>query len=180
MEYLAAGLVLVGALGLLNLLLSVGIIRRLRSDEAARAEAAALQGGVMLPAGAEVRTFTTTTTDGEPVSRADLAGGADLVGFFSVRCGPCRTLLPRFAEAASTWTGGRAHVLAVVVDGEGGAGDFVERLLPVARVVVEAERGPVASAFGVRGFPAYCVVDGGGTVRASGHSLDELAALQPA
>ncbi|HEX6356431.1 TlpA disulfide reductase family protein [Actinophytocola sp.] len=171
MPYLAAGTVLVGLLGLVNLVLTFGVIRRLRD---VGFSASALARKPMLSAGEPVGEFEIVTTDGTPISR-DSLGGDTVVGFFSTGCAPCEQLLPAFLQYAAAMPGGRERVLAVVVGPEGDVVEPVARLAPVSRVVVEdITGGPLSSAFGVLGYPSVCVVDGAGRVAASGSELRVL------
>ena len=75
MSFLVAAVVLVGLLGLANLLFAFGVIRRLREhtellNRLADTDAAA----VMLPAGRTVEDFAATTLDGVTVSSASTGG----------------------------------------------------------------------------------------------------------
>lgn len=175
MAYLTAAVVLVGLVGALNLVLAVGLVRRLRQHTAHLNRL--LAGGELsepLPAGTVVAEFTATTTDGEPVSRALLAGRT-LVGFLSPTCQACAPLVPGFLELAGR-LGGRERVVAVV-DTAGGADrtdEYVARLAGAVRVVVEADRGPLQEAFQVSGFPMFYLVDADGTVVAAGFDLPEV------
>jgi len=180
-SYLVSAVVVVGALGLLNLLVTLGVIRRLRELEPlahAAGDEQTQPGHGPIPApGYPVGQFTTRTTAGELVSREDLLDARTLVAFFSVGCPPCVQALPRFVAHAAA-AGSPHGVLAVVRGGGADAAGFVEPLEQVARVVVEdgRGRGPVSAAFGVTGSPAYCLVDGSGTLQASGFKLDEVLA----
>ncbi|MEV4176855.1 TlpA disulfide reductase family protein [Nonomuraea sp. NPDC049709] len=148
MPYLIVAVVLVGVLCLLNLLLTVGVIRRLRKQAASAASLPPMEDGLAI--GEEIPEFAATTTDGEPISDA-LIDGPALVGFFSPSCEPCRELMPRFIDHARRTP---AAVLAVVVtDSDQEAVADVERLAEVARVVVEAPHGAIQGAFQVAGYP---------------------------
>ena len=179
MAYLAVGVVVVGLIGLLNLVFTLGVVRRMREYEQLLAGQGAGSDQIVLPAGATVGEFEATTTTGERVALSSMSG-ATLVAFSSVQCGPCRQALPKLAALATEWEGGRGRVLVVVVGGGSQSSEFVEQLEPVARVVVEPEHGPLAGVFAVRGFPAYCVVGDGGAVLASGYSLDQVMERVPA
>ncbi|MBW8486234.1 hypothetical protein [Actinomadura parmotrematis] len=161
MPYLVAAVVLLGALCLVNLLLTLGILRRMRADAAGPGAPFALRPG------ARVAGFEAVTTADETVSAAGLSG---TVGFFSAGCEPCHELLPRFIEHAREV--GRDRVLAVV-GGDDPA--LLEALAPVARVVAaDPDGGPVARAFQNTWTPAlYRVEDG--RVTATGARVEELA-----
>lgn len=181
MVYLAAGVVLVGLVGALNLVLSVGMVRRLRQHTEHLNRLLAGEPAEPLPAGAVVAGLTGTTTDGEPVSRTFLTGRT-LVGFFAPACQACEPLVPEFLGLAGSM-GGRERVVAVVgtaggaPDGDADrTGEYVARLAGSTRVVVEEDRGPLQEAFQVTGFPMFYLVDSDGTVIAGGFGLHEVTA----
>jgi thiol-disulfide isomerase/thioredoxin len=174
--YLAGAIVLIGAIAVLNLILTFGVIRRLREDSERLAGGAPPMPEVMLTAGASPDAFVATTTDGERVSQ-ELLTGDMLVGFFSPHCGPCKELAPRFVERAAAVPGGRSRVLAVLVGERHEMGELLPGLERVARVVVERDidaEGTVSHAFAVRGFPAVCTLDRDGRVASSGFELSVL------
>ena len=144
-------IVAVVALSLLclgNLLLTLGLARRIREEPPA----------VLLPPGALVDVPLDPPT---------------LVGFFSPGCGPCQERLPDFVARARKAPAGRT--LAVVVGDDGDA--MVEQLTGVADVIVEARGGALATAFGVKGFPAFALVGDGGRIEASGTDLTSMPHL---
>lgn len=140
-----------------------------------------------LPApGRHVEPFTAATTAGEAVDESVLAGPTVLVGFFLVGCSMCHGELVPFERFA----GGPlapARTLAVVVGvepGSAGDGGYVAALEPHADVVADEQAAVVATAFGLTGYPAFCLVRDG-VVLAAAHSVDELgrsaaAAVSPA
>ena len=164
MPLLIGGVVLAVALTLLNLVLMIGVIRRLREHTgllSARGDTA----DILLGVGETPDDFTAATTDGGHVSRETLIG-EQLVGFLSPGCGPCTEILPRFVERAAV--AGRANALAVFALGSEDADGLVAQLEPVARVVVERDDDSVSRAFKVRGFPALCLLNADKVVTASG------------
>ncbi|WP_370965634.1 TlpA family protein disulfide reductase [Amycolatopsis sp. cg9] len=172
--------IVLGVLGVVNLVLLLGVVRRLR-EHAKAIEAASAGGGaapeVMIAPGTAPGAFTTSTTDGVTVSGEGLPGSA-LIGFFTPHCGACTEQLPRFLERAEAEPGGRAAVLAVVIgtDLDEDTRAMARSFEPVAHTVIEPPDGPVASAFGVRGFPAVCVLDDDGRIASRGFVLEELTA----
>jgi len=172
MPYLASAVVAVGALGLVNLLLTLAVIRRLRQHtELLSNRPAAPEGGV-LAVGERPAHVATVDTDGLPVTIGP--DGPRLVGFFSPECQPCKTKLPDFVAQVTGYPGGRQRVLAVVAGDTSGSADFTGALIGVARVVVEPADGPLTTAFQVSGFPAWCVLDEHGVVQHSAVGLDRL------
>lgn len=188
MIYLTAAVIVVGTLCVLDLLLTIGVLRRLREHgerlEGLPAEntESSLMAQALRAVGDRIDDFTTTTFDGREVSRARLTG-LTLVGFFSTYCEPCRTSVEPFAELVAGRPGGWDEALAVVVGDDADAIDFVTGFGEGARVVVEQEGpepGPVVSAFSVMGYPVYCVLDEQGVVLATGMKPERLLAPVPA
>jgi hypothetical protein len=166
MYFLGWLVTLIGLLCLLNLALMLGVIRRLREHSARISSGISAQPDPMLSVGEMVDEFTTTTVDGEPVSR-DLLTGQTIVGFFDPDCELCHEHLPGFiAEAGAS---GRERALAVVRGSGDDATEMVALLTPAARVVTEQRRGPVARAFHVKAMPSFCRLDESHVIRAVGY-----------
>jgi|HigsolmetaAR201D_1030396.scaffolds.fasta_scaffold49364_1 thiol-disulfide isomerase/thioredoxin len=180
MPYLVAAIVLLGLVSGTNLIFTYGVIRRLR-EHTARLDALTVgrpEPDIILAPGAEPGLFDPVqTTAGEPLRRDALTGGT-LVGFFSPGCAPCRQQAPRFAARAAAV--GRDRVLAVASGTPEAVRDLVTLLEPVARVVVEVEEGPLHRAFAVQGYPAMCVVDGDGRIKAAATAVERLPELPAA
>ena len=167
-----------GLIACLNLLLTYGLIRRVREHDRQLAEAG---GGPVSPApgpriGTPLRAFATETVDGLRLTEQDFTSGVAYLGFFSTTCPPCREQLPKFADTVTRHGRSRTLVVVVTDDHPGGneAGSFVE----IARaaglvVVVEKPLGPVAGALEVSRLPTMIVLDDG-VVAASGTSADRL------
>jgi thiol-disulfide isomerase/thioredoxin len=175
MPYLAAAVVLVGVIAVLDLLLTVGVVRRLREQadvlrELRHDPGPGAEVEVVLPAGRTIADFTAGTVSGRTVSREGLTGPT-LVGFFSPHCEPCHEQLPGFLTYAAGFDGA---VVAVAAGDPTETADLVAELAGVAEVVVQSENGPMERAFEVRGYPALCLLEPGGRVVASGFGLDAL------
>ena len=181
MVYLAAAVVFVGLLGLVNFVITAALVRRMKVHTELFNQLADRPGGgtpaaPALPARTPIGDFTTTTIEGAIVSSAGLVGET-LIGFFAPGCTACTERFPDFLGYAGAMAGGRQQVLAVVV-GEGRERDlYVQRLAPVARVVVEGMNGPVATAFQVEGFPVFCLVGPDRTVIACDLTVSSLRAM---
>jgi thiol-disulfide isomerase/thioredoxin len=165
MTYLA--IVLIGVLAVANLLLTYGVIRRLRVHtteiSSLRRQGNDIGDDVAAPAGTAVARFAATDEQGRSIG-AEVLTGRWLVGFFAPNCMPCKERLPEFVRLAAQRQGGQEGVLAVVVASPAESGEVVGQLRPVARVVVEEHEGAVQKAFGVKGFPAFVRVDDGRVV----------------
>ncbi|QFU92692.1 TlpA disulfide reductase family protein [Amycolatopsis sp. YIM 10] len=158
MSVLIAGVVLAGLLCLLDLVLTLGVIKRLREHTELLARANSPR--TALAPGERVGEFATSTLDGRRLAQADL-GAETLVAFFSPTCEPCEEKIPGFLDFAREFPGGRDRVLAVVVGDPAEANWRVEDFFDVARVVVEPAEGAVSTAFGVRGFPSVLITGPG-------------------
>ncbi|MFE6306543.1 TlpA disulfide reductase family protein [Nocardiopsis sp. NPDC057823] len=176
-----AAAVLAVALCLLDLLLTVGVIRRLKehTELIRNLSTAGMPDRTVLAPGERSAPFTATAEDGGTVGTDSLADPT-LVAVFSPGCGACAEQLPLFVDRAAAFPGGRGDVLAVLAGSPGEVEEEARRLAPVARVVVEGAAGPVAEALGVRAFPAFLRLDSTGRVLASGYlaaDLDESVAV---
>lgn len=172
---LTAAVTLFAVFSALNLLLTFGVIRRLRvHDTMLGRTARAGMPDVLLAAGGEPQPFEpVATTSGGPLTRDDLRGA--VVAFFSHDCAGCREQAPAFVELARALEPGR--VVAVVAGDPAANRELVGALEPFARVTVEPHQGPVQRAFAVRGFPAMCVLDGDGLIEGTATTVDALSAL---
>jgi hypothetical protein len=174
MPVLVSLTILIGLVSLLNLLLMLGLIKRVQEHSARLAVAGAGEPAAMLDVGERIDEFTTTTVDGEQVTR-DLLPTGTLVAFFDPQCEICHEHLPSFAAEARRLPAGRHQALVVVRDGED-VDEMVLPLAPVARVVVERRRGPVARAFHVKATPAFCRLGADQVILAHRYEADAPAA----
>jgi hypothetical protein len=162
MPYLVAAVVLLGVLGLVNLLFTLGILRRMRTEHDWHPDPLFALGP-----GSAVGEFSARTIADEPVSHDTVAG---MVAFFSAGCEACHDRLPQLLEHARS--AGRENVLAVV---GGHDEDIVRALAPVARVILaDLDGGPVAHAFQNTWTPALYLVGDDHRVIAAASRLEEL------
>jgi hypothetical protein len=178
MVYLTTAVVLVGVLCVLNLLLTYGVIRRLREHNELLAQRPVGLPDLIIGAGSAVGAFTASTVDGDSLNADDLAPGT-VVGFFSPGCSACVEKLPRFVDASAAHPGGQDRVLAVVVGPEDAAAEYVSALSPKARVVVAPHGSEIEKAFVVKGYPSFALVGADGVVAVSG-DLEKVAAAATA
>lgn len=152
MPVLIAVVALVGVLCALDLVLTVGVIKRLREHTELLSSGSSMAERSGIGLGEEIGAFATTTVDGEPLSR-ELLADEMLVGFFSSTCKPCKEELPKFVEYARARYGGRERSLAVVIGRPDESAAMVAALRPAAQVVLEKQGGPVVTAFQLEAFP---------------------------
>ncbi|MEU2584781.1 hypothetical protein ABZ612_17850 [Streptomyces avermitilis] len=170
MPYLTVAVLLLALLGVLNLALTFGVVRRLR-ERPGSAVGEEWDRPSQLAVGDPVGAFSAVDVDGLPFAHDDLTDGL-MVVFVSPGCPACEETLPHVLERARGY--GRERVLAVVVrDGDkpGDPGPYVKRLTPVARVAVTDMGGDLTTAFALRGLPAYAEVGADGRVAGTGRIL---------
>ncbi|GAA0927801.1 TlpA family protein disulfide reductase [Virgisporangium aurantiacum] len=171
MPYLIAAVVFTTVLGLLNLLLTLAVLRRLR--EQATQPAAGNPDSELLPVGAPLPAFTGHTAGGGVVDGA--TAKPEVLAFLSTTCGACLEQVSALIRYVTDRGIARDAALVVVV---GPADDPVGTELtadidPVATVLREPLDGPVCRAFNQRLFPTfYLVADG--VVRARSIDVDGL------
>ncbi|WP_229402977.1 TlpA family protein disulfide reductase [Micromonospora okii] len=181
MSTLVAAVIVLAVFSVFQLVLVTGLMRRVAELSARVADlavAAPVQLDRMVAVGTPPGEFHTVTEADGPISNRTLPEPT-LVGFFTPGCKPCRSELPHFVARAAVTPGGRDHVLAVIGDLPG-ADEYRDQLVAVARVVVEEPRGPVTTAFEVKGTPAFAYLGPGGAVAASAITVDGLPAPVPA
>ncbi|MFI7125156.1 TlpA disulfide reductase family protein [Nonomuraea sp. NPDC050153] len=171
MPYLVAAVVVVGLLCLVDLVLTLAVIRRLRVHTLRLAELAPARAPLVRP-GTTLGDFSATAVDGETVSRAFFSGPS-VVAVFSTECASCHERLPEFTSYLADTRPER--VLAVVTGDPDEARRFTGELT-AATVVVEPMGGPVSRALQVSQFPSFYLVDGDAVVVAADTAPGRLPA----
>ncbi|MEV4415757.1 hypothetical protein [Catellatospora sp. NPDC049609] len=153
----------------LNLVLCLAIIRKLRSAPLGAAEDRHLP-----VVGTAVGDFAATGDDAV-LRRADLPTTA-VVGFFSASCAPCKSTIARIAAGEHDLPPGDRLWFVVADAGDPAARPMVTGLSGTGRVAVVDGGDPVLRAFGgINGYPTLLEVRDG-VIRAASHDLDELGA----
>ena len=180
MAILGAAIVVVGLLCLIDLLLTFGVIRRLREHTEQLAGFHSADPPVSdLAEGEAPAPFTARSISGEPLSGP---AGLRLVAFFSAGCSACPERVPAFVDYMRANQIARDSVIAVIISSQPEPVSYQEDIAQVAPVCVEPLEGELAAAFKVRGFPTFCLLDGAGSVSAFSHepaALPALAATHP-
>ncbi|MFC7642345.1 hypothetical protein ACFQX6_16350 [Streptosporangium lutulentum] len=162
MNFLIAAVVLLGALCLLNLLVTFAVLRRLR-EHTAELESLASRTPLMpyVPVALIGRTLP-----------ASGAVRPQLVAFFDVHCDTCHERAPQFAVAA------RSRTALAVISGDGREADDLVEILGDGVSVITAEAAEsMVRALGVEAFPTFLRVSPEGTVLEAGTELSELKGL---
>ena len=178
MPAVIAAVATVGLLCLVDLLLTFGVIRRLREHtELLRSQPVRAERPVIsLTTGQAPELFTLVTSGGTVVTGP---GGLRLAGFFSSSCSACPERVAPFIAYARTNRLASDEVLAVLLVGDGDEPPlYANDLARVARVSVQPFDCLVTKAFGVTGYPAFCLLDADGAVVSSG--FDPAALPAPA
>lgn len=169
MAALSAAVILVGLICLTDLLLTFGVIRRLR-EHSAQISSFGQAGGAAVPVvglaeGESPAAFASVTIDGQPMT-----GPAEIrmVAFFSKTCSVCPGKVAPFLEYVTSHQLARDSILAVVVGSPDDPPAYLDDLMQVGQIVFEELDGAISQAFKLSGFPAFCLLDADGAVLASG------------
>ncbi|MGH3203737.1 MAG: hypothetical protein ACRDP5_17040 [Streptosporangiaceae bacterium] len=173
MPILIAAVIAVGGLCLLDLLLTFGVIRRLREHTGILAQARVPEEVFGLAVGQSPEAFSAVTTSGDLVSNAS---GLRVVAFLASFCSICPQRVPPFLDYLTGHYIGRDSVLVVVAGDASEPPPYVAQLDEVSQVCFGSIDGEVNRAFGVRGFPMFGILDATGALIASGPDPSRLAA----
>ncbi len=160
--------ILLWAIVLVNLLLTVGLARRVRNT---------LPRTEMLKVGQRAPDFSAKTLEAEVVTLATFARQPVAFVFVSPDCEPCREELPRLADLRPRAKRFGVELVLVSDADEDKTLPFVMRIsdgLPV--LVAPRDRTSFLIDYRVVGTPSYYLVDAQGKVRAAGMGVAELEA----
>jgi hypothetical protein len=175
---LTAAVVLVGALCLVDLLLTFGVVRRLREHTVLLGDDRSADVSVSgVNVGDFPGSFAAEDVGGQPLAGP---GGWRVIAFFSSSCSICPERAPVFADYVRTSSVNRDSVLAVVLGSTGEPAPYLDLLAGVGHVCVQPADGELAKVFSVTGYPAFFVLDGAGAVQAVHYDPAALPALTPA
>lgn len=167
MPIVIAAIVLVGTLCVLNLLLTFGVVRRLRShiDVLARVEAFAMAGDLK-----ELRKFI-----GKPLP-AFTSELPQLLGFFKVGCPACLVEAREFAKVAAG-EGTTAMDVHAVVIGSGAESEALHELLGDVPTTVDPESSNLTRELDLEFVPSFFQLEADGVVLGAGMTVKEV--LEP-
>lgn len=175
MTLLAAAVIFVGCLCLLDLLLTFGVLRRLREHATLLAGQAADQVPGLAP-GARPAPFTAVSTAGETIAGPS---GLRLAAFFSTSCSICPGKIAPFVRYVRSAGLHQDGVLAIVAT-ESGANDYVHELSGAASVCLEPQGGSLGNAFQINGYPAFFLLDADGVIVSAAFDPADLPKPVPA
>jgi cytochrome oxidase Cu insertion factor (SCO1/SenC/PrrC family) len=159
---------LLAAVGLMNLLLIVALVRRIRSQDdqlAARSRPRPLPA---MTVGRMAPDFTVTTVSGKTRSLSDLQGDRGVIAFLTPDSETCRARVPDLIEYARAHPTGRTHVVTVICGTGKQAARLAGELQEYMSVVVEPRAGPMQQAYSVSGHPLFYVIRADGQIAARG------------
>lgn len=172
-----AAIAIVGVICVLNLLLTVAVVRRLREHTELINRGSVPSSGpaeITRAAGTRAGEFRVVTDDDRVLTRDDLRSGM-LVAFFSPQCPACEEQKPAFLRYAAGLPGGRDDVIAVLLGPPEELAGLREELSGLAQIVIEANvDGELSTAFGLRGYPAFCLMGQDGVLAVTGFRVDVL------
>ncbi len=158
---------------LLNLLLTLGVLRRLKEHEQTLSNMNHSHEGVTVAGikeGEVLEPFEAVSLDGVLLTESSGTAGA-LVGFFLRGCAPCKELLPAFVQAAGLERDVRP--IAVITGFDGEDNEYSAALRDVAHVVMadsvqDPPAGEISAAFKVSTFPFVCRAGADGSIESVG------------
>lgn len=152
------------AVAIVDLLLILGMVRRLRA-QARPLSPLDVPGFFDIysgpPVGSQLPEFSATTADGEVIDNSRFAAAAGCIAFVSVNCLPCKGALADLDPYLRATGIGSRHILVVVSDDPAGESPEAARAGEFAGVVTGDQAAPLARRFGVRGFPTLLAIQDG-------------------
>jgi peroxiredoxin len=170
---LSVAVVSLAVLGVLDLALTVAVIRRLR----VLGERSFVPGAGGLPVGTRVPGFKVAAADGGSLTPEEFSGRRTVVAFYSTGCAGCQEQAPEFAVAAAKLTADGVQVLPVLLSGGASEANrdqagMRDLLAKAGRLVVDSE-GALARVFVVGATPYYFAIGPDGRVSGKGLTLTE-------
>jgi hypothetical protein len=172
MTLLAAAVIFVGCLCLLDLLLTFGVLRRLREHAALLAGPPTDQTPGLAPGGRPAA-FTAVSTSGQTISGPS---GPRVAAFFSTSCSICPGMVAPFLRYVQS-AGLHPHSVLAVVATETDATHYEAELAGAASICFEPQGGSLGNAFQINGFPAFFLLDADGVI--VGSAFDPAALPEP-
>lgn len=171
-----AAAALITVLLLLDLLLTVAVIRRLR-DHTSRlgvleATPVRRSGPVR---GAAFPEFSARTVDGVAVDHGQFGKGQVLIGIFASSCGSCRVHMPEFLQIAKELP--RERVLVLVLGDPDEGDDLVRSARTASRVIVDPEASQITTGLNLPGVPMFLALDNGRITAVGTETADVEKAL---
>ncbi|RKG89194.1 hypothetical protein D7W82_07995 [Corallococcus sp. CA049B] len=169
-EILVVGGAILAVLVVLNLLLTLALIGRLRKLQETVANQVPTRDPALPLEGDKVGRFEATTVEGDSVTDAVLADGQTLIGFFTPGCRPCSSVREKLIASPP------GMPILAFIEGSPEDPDVVSlgaSLKQVARVAYLNDGDSITRAVKQAGYPTLVLVDKG-VVAAAGHFVHEV------
>jgi hypothetical protein len=176
LEVVAAAVVVLAVLCVVNLMVTLAALRRLREygqgPVSAGSHSAEYVAGPETLLGNTVPEFQATAVTGEVLTRASFVGRLRLLGFFSASCAPCHEQARAFAGHHDP---ARVAVVQTFGAKQADANEMLGLLAAVPALVVEGRPHGLADTLGVSSFPSILRTDGSGVITHAGSSMQAVA-----
>jgi hypothetical protein len=173
---LSGAVIVLTAMVMLNLAVTVAVIRRLRELAGQPGESVNHAGP---EPGSRLPDFAAEALDGTPVRSADLVGKRTVLAFFSTSCSACRAKAPDYAARAASLEDSGDVVITILQTAPGdNPAAMIAALERAGTLIVQPFPAPLMRTFMVRATPFFYLTDQAGRVASKGISMD--AALAPA
>ena len=174
MTILTAAVVVVGLLCLLNLLLTFGVVRRLREHTTQLAARSTPRTSVTeLVPGERPASYQAEAESGAPITEDS---GLRMMAFFSSECSICPERVPMFVDYLRVHGVPRERAAAVLCGPDTDKAPYRPVLREVAMVGDDGDEGPLAKAFRIVGFPAFVLLEPDGTIRETHYDPTSMSA----
>lgn len=151
---------------LLNVLLTLGLARRIRS---------AFPRMESLKVGQKAPDFSAQTLQGKPITLNEYKGRAAAFIFVSPDCKPCREELPKLRNLMPSFKQSGIELVLVSDGDEEKTRSLVDGSADGLSVLVAPrEHNPLFSDYKAMGTPSFCLIDANGKVQAAGIGVSEL------
>lgn len=170
---MAIAAVFLGVVCLVNLLLLLALVKRVRQHDEQLARQSRLPPVPRVPAGSKAPDFTATTITGETRSLSDLlAGPRGLIAFLTPHCAPCRAYVSELKKYAAANPDGPSQVIAVIIGSPAETAGLASELKDSVSVVIEPMSGALQETFSVTSYPTFVVITKDGRIGARGPHLE--------
>ncbi|MBU3743620.1 MAG: TlpA family protein disulfide reductase [Sediminibacterium sp.] len=106
--------------------------------------------------------FSATTIKGDKIKLHNLKGKVVVLNFWFVACPPCRMEIPELNELTKEYAGKDVVFLGVALDEKENVEEFIKQT-PFDYQQIPSGR-PIATQYGVKGYPTHAVLDKSGKV----------------
>jgi methylamine dehydrogenase accessory protein MauD len=169
--------VLLWVVVLLNILLTLALVRRVNASSGSLNAAGVAEIGPTI--GEQAPAFSGQTLEGAPVTLESYTGRgrATMLLFISANCQPCRELLTTLGDLLpGAQQTGTDLILVSSDEREQARALLTEFHLDIPVLLAPRESNPFFADYNITGTPSYCMIDDDGTVQSTGHPLPGLAA----